>query len=123
MKETCISEIPSMRKPRFQICAASAPRLLFQHIFTPNPHFSPTVHATRLLSDCLFDDFLRKSYIFVIIFIAFCLAPHRFCNSLHAKSLISCVLPVVVRMFPHCFCTRNHHFCNTFNAKCLLSYS
>ena len=46
-----------MRKPHFQICASSAPRLLSQQIFTPNPHFSQTVHAKRLLSDCLFGDF------------------------------------------------------------------
>ena len=51
---------PSMRKPGFQICAVFALRLLFQSIFTPNPNFSPTVHAKRLLSDCLFDYFFKK---------------------------------------------------------------
>ena len=35
-------------------------RLLFQPIFTPNPHFSPTVHAKRLLSDGLFDEFFKN---------------------------------------------------------------
>ena len=53
-----------MRKPRFQICAVFALRLLSQPIFTPNPHFSPTVHAKRLLSDCLFDHFFRKMLYF-----------------------------------------------------------
>ena len=49
-----------MRKPCFQICAVFALRLLFQPIFTPNPNFSPTVHAKRLLSDGLSDDFFKE---------------------------------------------------------------
>ena len=46
-----------MRKPCFQICAAFPSRLLLQPFFNPNPHFSQTVHAKRLLSDSLFGDF------------------------------------------------------------------
>ena len=73
-----------MRKHRFQICAASAMRLFFQHIFTPNPSFLTTVHTKRLLPHALFSDFSWNIL-------------HFRC---HFHCIFSCTLPFV--QYPSC---------------------